>query len=66
MYENSTWRRWTFAGHHDMINAFPAGRTDQPFRGFRFAKVNEQASGDLDLTRRMNISPYPLSRSLIR
>ena len=35
-----------FARHHDMINAFSADRTDQPFCGLRFAKVNEQASGD--------------------
>jgi hypothetical protein len=31
MYDSSTWRKWRPPNNHDMINAFPADRTDQPF-----------------------------------
>jgi hypothetical protein len=58
-----------FTEHHDMIEAFPADRADQPFCVF----VCQGERGDvgrsrmpIDRTRRINISPYARSRSRIR
>jgi hypothetical protein len=38
----------TFAKHHDVTNAFPADRADQPFCVRIFAKVGGQRSGGLE------------------
>ncbi len=58
-----------FAEHHDMVEAFPADRADQPF----CACICQGERGDvgrsrmpIDRTRRINISPYAPSRSRIR
>jgi hypothetical protein len=37
-----------FAEHHDMIEAFPADRADQPFSVCVFARVNAETSGGLE------------------